>query len=73
MENLKYELTAEFIELKNLLKLMGVCESGGAAKQMIASGSVLVDGVVELRKGRKIRPGQSIQGDGFCISVANQS
>ena len=60
MENLRYELTGDYIELKNLLKLMGVCESGGGAKQLIASGGVLVDGEVELRKGRKVLPGQCV-------------
>ena len=58
MENLRYELTGDYIELKNLLKLMGVCESGGGAKQLIASGGVLVE--VELRKGRKVLPGQCV-------------
>jgi ribosome-associated protein len=73
MENLKYELTGEFIELKNLLKLMGVCESGGAAKMLIAAGEVLVDGEVELRKGRKIRKGQSVQTPQTCIVVSAAS
>ncbi|MDE2381992.1 MAG: RNA-binding S4 domain-containing protein, partial [Xanthomonadaceae bacterium] len=40
----------EFIELNQLLKLVGLCDSGGAGKQLVASGAVRVDGVVELRK-----------------------
>ena len=55
-----FELTAEFIELNNLLKLAGVCGSGGAGKMLVANGEVLVDGKVELRKTCKIRAGQTV-------------
>jgi len=42
------------IELVKLLKATGVCPSGGMAKIAIREGKVRVDGLVELRKGRKI-------------------
>lgn len=48
----------EFIELHNLLKVTGLCASGGMAKAVIAEGLVKVDGNVELRKRCKIRAGQ---------------
>ena len=51
----------EFIELHNLLKVVGVVHSGGVAKALIANGEVIVDGNVELRKRCKIRVGQVIQ------------
>ena len=50
-----------FIELNQLLKLAGLCDSGGAGKQLVASGSVHVDGAVELRKTAKIRSGQVVR------------
>lgn len=50
----------EYIELNNLLKVTGLCESGGVAKLLIADGQVKVDGQVELRKRCKIRPGQIV-------------
>jgi ribosome-associated protein len=59
----------EFIELNNLLKITGLCESGGLAKLMIADGLVKVDGKVELRKRCKIRKGQLIEFDGQHITV----
>jgi ribosome-associated protein len=34
----------EFIELNNLLKITGLCSSGGEAKALIASSQVKVDG-----------------------------
>lgn len=59
----------EFVELNNLLKLVGLCPSGGSAKMVIAEGAVTVDGRVELRKRCKIRPGQIVEYAGQRISV----
>ncbi len=59
----------EFVELNNLLKLTGMCPSGGTAKMMIADGCVTVDGQVELRKRCKIRSGQIVEYEGQRIAV----
>ena len=59
MPPLQFTLTGEFIELHNLLKLMGLADSGGSAKARVAMGDVKVDGKVELRKTCKIRAGQT--------------
>lgn len=48
----------EYVELHQLLKLAGVVDSGGAGKHLVASGTVRVDGDVELRKTCKLRAGQ---------------
>jgi ribosome-associated protein len=61
MQQLHFELDREFVELNQLLKLSGLCDSGGAGKALVASGSVSVDGVVELRKTCKIRDGQVVR------------
>lgn len=60
MQKVEFELAAEFIELNQLLKLVGLCDSGGAGKVMVASGVVKVDGKKELRKTCKIRAGQQV-------------
>jgi ribosome-associated protein len=60
MEEFKLEGN-EFIELNNLLKVMGLCPSGGMAKMLIAEGHVKVDGHLELRKRCKIRRGQIVE------------
>jgi ribosome-associated protein len=66
----EFELrNTEFIELNDLLKVTGVCSSGGAAKALIAEGRVRVDGEVELRKRCKIRKGQSVEFEGHEIVV----
>lgn len=59
----------ECIELHNLLKVMGLCESGGVAKAVIGEGRVKVDGAVELRKRCKIRTGQRVEFAGLQILV----
>jgi len=58
-----------FINLNNLLKVEGLCESGAAAKQVIAAGQVIVDGKVELRKRCKIKTGQVIEFAAQSIQV----
>ena len=59
----------EFIELCDLLKIKGLCASGGMAKIVISEGLVMVDGKVELRKRCKIRAGQVVEFDGHKIAV----
>jgi ribosome-associated protein len=60
MQTIEFVLEREFIELNNLLKLAGVCDSGGMGKQIVAAGEVRVDGLLELRKTCKIRSGQTV-------------
>ena len=59
-EKIIAELESEFVELYKILKFEGLAESGGDAKQAIADGLVSVNGEVETRKRKKIRPGDQI-------------
>ncbi len=61
MQLLEFELDRDHVELNQLLKLVGLCDSGGAGKALVASGAVSVDGIVELRKTCKIRDGQVVR------------
>ncbi|MBL8255758.1 MAG: RNA-binding S4 domain-containing protein [Pseudoxanthomonas mexicana] len=61
----------DFVELNQLLKLVGIADSGGQGKAIVASGDVSVDGVVELRKTAKIRAGQVVRIDDVEIRVAS--
>lgn len=69
MQTRQFRLRDEFIELNNLLKVEGICSSGGEAKMLVAAGKVLVDGVVELRKSCKIRAGQRVRAGELEIEV----
>ncbi len=60
----------EYIELHSLLKVTGLCESGGVAKLLIGDGLVKVDGFVEVRKRCKIRGGQTVALHGEQITVS---
>jgi ribosome-associated protein len=59
----------EYIELNDLLKVMGLFDSGGMAKTAIAEGRVTVDGHLELRRRCKIRMGQVVAFEGRAIVV----
>ena len=69
MQTIDFELDRDFVELNQLLKLAGLCDSGGAGKQLVASGAVRVDGEVELRKTAKLRSGQVVTLDDVAIRI----
>ena len=69
MATVRFELEGEYVELNQLLKLVGLCGSGGIGKQIVASGAVSVDGRQELRKTAKIRAGQAVRVDDVTITV----
>ncbi|GAB3463611.1 RNA-binding S4 domain-containing protein [Massilia terrae] len=69
MQQTVIELTSEYIELNQLLKVAGLVDSGGAGKHMVESGVVSVDGKQELRKTAKIRSGQVVKVGDVRISV----
>ena len=69
MQQIDFALNGEFVELNQLLKLVGICDSGGAGKMLVASGVVKVDGQRELRKTCKVRAGQTVSLDGARIRV----
>lgn len=69
MQNVSFDLAGEFVELNQLLKLAGLVDSGGAGKNLVATGVVRVDGKQELRKTAKIRAGQIVSVADVRISV----
>lgn len=65
----KIEISTEFIKLDQLLKFSGLTVTGGAAKDAVASGTVLVNGSPCLMRGKKIRPGDNISYSGVFLEV----
>lgn len=53
-------IETEFIKLDQLLKFVGIVQTGVEAKMVIADGLVLVDDEVETRRGRKIYDGMRV-------------
>ena len=50
-----------YIKLDSFLKMINAVCSGGEAKTIIAEGEVSVNGEVEIRRGRKLYPGDRIR------------
>jgi ribosome-associated protein len=59
-EPITFDLRGEHITLDALLKANGLAGSGGAAKVLIATGDVRVNGEPETRRGRKLRAGDEV-------------
>ena len=57
------------IELCQFMKFAGLAESGGAAKQLVAEGSVLLNGTVETRKRKQLVAGDKVTIAGRTIVV----
>ena len=51
------------------MKLAGLVENGGEAKDIIAAGEVLVNGEVDLRRGRKLYKGDIFSYNGTDVKV----
>ena len=66
-------ITTEFIKLQDLLKLVNLVGTGGEAKIVIQEGKASVNGEVCTMRGKKIRPGDTVDYDGkeLTVSYAN--
>lgn len=63
------ELREEYIKLGQALKAAGLVESGVDAKMEILSGSVLVNGSVELQRGKKLYSGDIVEFNSEKIEI----
>lgn len=62
-------ITTEFIKLEALLKLANLVGTGGKAKMLIQDGQASVNGEVCTMRGKKLRPGDTVQFQGQEILV----
>ncbi len=60
------------ITLDQFLKFVGIVGTGGQAKALIQAGEVRVNGQIETRRGRKLKPGDVIQFEGKSFEVAGK-
>jgi ribosome-associated protein len=58
--SITFAIRGDYIQLDQLLKATGLCESGGAAHAAISEGRVKVDATVDTRKRAKMKPGQVV-------------
>lgn len=60
----KIKISTEYIKLEQMLKFAGMVSSGSDAKMIISEGTVRVNGNVELQRGKKLRPGDTVEYEG---------
>lgn len=68
----KFAVRGDHIQLDQLLKALGVVESGGAAHAAVEAGEVSVDGRIEQRKRAKLRAGQRVRYAGQEILLVGE-
>ena len=54
-------IDSDMIRLGQFLKLADLIDTGGEAKILITSGDVTVNGEVDTRRGRQLRPGDVVE------------
>jgi len=64
-----FKITGDYIQLIQLLKVTGLCMSGGEAKICVEDGMVSLNGKVELQKRKKIRAGDIVEFEGELVKV----
>lgn len=69
MKSEKIKIDSEFIRLQDLLKISGAAYTGGMAKIVIQNGEVKVNGETCTMRGKKLRPGDFAEYDGYKIIV----
>lgn len=63
-------ISTDFIKLDALLKLAGVCDTGGQAKIAILEGDVSVNGTQCVARGTKLRRGDTVTLEGVTLVIA---
>ena len=68
-DSIEVPIRDDMIRLGQLVKLAGVADDGAHARALVEGGEVSVDGEVELRRGRQIHPGSTVEVAGTRIRV----
>ena len=61
---MKVTITTEYITLGQFLKLARIIQNGGDAKIFLLTTAVYVNGELEQRRGRKLRPSDVVKVSG---------
>lgn len=63
------KIDTPYIKLDSFMKAVNAVSSGGEAKFLITGGNVCVNGEVEMRRGRKLHPGDRVEYRGKVYQV----
>ena len=66
---IEINIDSEYIKLDQVLKLADIASTGGHAKFLILEGLVKVNGEIETRRGKKLKPQDIIEVEGNTIKV----
>lgn len=69
MEEMEFKIEGDYIELIQLLKALGIAETGGHAKYLVEEELVFRNGALETRKRAKLIPGDEIQIENYLIRM----
>ncbi len=64
-----FKITGEYIELIQLLKAIGLAQTGGHAKMIVEEEMVLRNGEVETRKRAKLVVGDKVEVQGIVVNL----
>ena len=65
-------ITTEYITLGQFLKLADIIETGGEAKQFLATNSIKVNNEEDNRRGKKLRNGDKIEIKGTVYEIVGK-
>lgn len=65
----EFKIEGDYIELIQLLKVLGIAETGGHAKMIVEDGVVFRNGELETRKRAKLIVGDQIKLDDIVIDL----
>ena len=69
MTTQEFKITGEYIELIQLLKAIGLAQTGGHAKMIVEEEMVLRNGELETRKRAKLIIGDVVEVQGIKVSL----
>ena len=73
MLNKTINIFSEYITLAQLLKLANVISSGGEAKSYLASNTIVINGINDNRRGRKLYVGDTVVINGeLCLTLSKE-
>ncbi len=70
MEQIDFKIEGEYIELIQLLKAIGLAQTGGHAKMIVDEEMVQRNGELETRKRAKLIPGDVIEVEDYRITLS---
>jgi ribosome-associated protein len=62
-------IAGDMIRLGQLLKLVGLADSGGEARELVQEGAVSVNGEPETRRGRQLHRGDVVQAGAHAVRI----